>query len=240
MEIRAFRGWRFAAKDLTGLVAPPYDVLSADQKQALLAASERNIVAVDLPHVPPKEPGPDAVYAAAADQIAAWQGDGTLIQDDAPRVYVYDQTYTWASKTYTRRALLLGVRATPLGADQDVIPHEHTFAGPKADRLKLTQATRLQLSPIFGFFDDAAGKVADLLAAQTDRAPDAAGTLDDVRQDVWVVSDAGAIAALTDLLAPTPVFIADGHHRYTTAMNYRDQLLAAGEIDEAHEANFVL
>ena len=240
MDIRAFRGWRFAAEDLTGLVAPPYDVLSAAQKQELLAGNERNIVAVDLPHVPPKEPGPDAVYAAAADQIVAWQAGGALVQDDSPSVYVYDQTYTWASKTYTRRALLLGVRATPLGADQDVIPHEHTFAGPKADRLKLTQHTRLQLSPIFGFFDDAGGKVADLLAAQTDRAPDAGGNLDDVRQDVWVVSDADAVAALAELLKPTPVFIADGHHRYTTAMNYRDQLLAAGEIDDQHEANFVL
>jgi len=240
MDIRAFRGWRYAAEDLTGLVAPPYDVLSAEQKQQLLAGGDCNIVAVDLPHVPPKEPGPDAVYAGAADRIAAWQADGTLIQDAGPCVYVYDQTYTWAGKTYTRRALLLGVRATPLGADQDVIPHEHTFAGPKADRLKLTQATRLQLSPIFGFFDDAGGKVADLLTAQTDRAPDATGSLDDVRQDVWVVSDADAIAALARLLAPTPVFIADGHHRYTTAMNYRDQLLAAGEIDKTHEANFVL
>ena len=240
MEIRPFRGWRLAGKDLSGFLAPPYDVLSADQKQALLEGDQRNIVAVDLPHVPPKEPGPDAVYAAAAEQLTAWQTDGALAQDADPCVYVYDQTYTWADRTYTRRALLLGARATPLGADQDVIPHEHTFAGPKADRLKLTQATRTQLSPIFGFFDDGDGGVAKLIAEQTARPPDASGTLDNVKQDVWAVSDAGAIAALTAALAPAPVFIADGHHRYTTTMNYRDELLAAGEIDAEHEANFVL
>ena len=240
MDIRAFKGWRFASTDLTAHVAPPYDVLSADQKAQLLAGCERNIVAVDLPQVPPKEPGPDSVYAAAAEQLAAWQADGTLAQDDAPCVYVYDQTYTWAGRTYTRRALLAGVRATPLGADQDVIPHEHTFAGPKADRLKLTQQTQVQLSPIFGFFDDADGRVADLLAAQTNRPADASGTLDDVRQDIWAVSNASTVANLTEALAKEPAFIADGHHRYTTAMNYRDELLAAGQIDTEHEANFVL
>jgi len=240
MEIRPFQGWRFAAGDLTGCVAPPYDVLSAAQKAELLAGGERNIVAVDLPHVPPKGPGPDSVYAAAAEQLAAWQADGTLAQDAPPCVYVYDQTYTWAGRTYTRRALLTGVRATPLGADQDVIPHEHTFAGPKADRLKLTQQTRVQLSPIFGFFNDADGRVAKLLAAQTARPADAYGMLDDVRQDIWAVSDSSTVAELTEALAKEPAFIADGHHRYTTAMNYRDELLAAGEIDADHEANFVL
>ncbi|HDZ22757.1 hypothetical protein LCGC14_0451430 [marine sediment metagenome] len=242
MEIRAFRGWRFAGDggDLTGLVAPPYDVLSAEQKQRLLAGCQRNIVAVDLPHVPPKEAGPDSVYAAAARQLAQWQADGTLVQDAAPAVYGYDQTYTWAGRTHTRRALLAGVRATPLGADQDVIPHEHTFAGPKADRLKLTQHTRMQLSPIFGFYQDPQGRVASLLAGQTERRPDACGVLEDVKQQLWVIDDLDAVTQLAAALRTTPAFIADGHHRYTTAMNYRDELLAAGRIDDQHEANFVL
>ena len=239
MEIRAFRGWRFASTDVSGHIAPPYDVLNGQQKQALLAGCERNIVGIDLPHVPPKEPAPDAVYAAAAAALARWQSDGTLAKEAAPALYVYDQTYTWAGESCTRRALLAGVRATPLGADQDIIPHEHTFAGPKADRLKLTQATRMQLSPVFGLFSDDFG-VGDLLAAQTARDPDAAGTLDGVQQKLWVISDAQAIGSLAQALAPVPAFIADGHHRYTTAMNYRDELLAAGEIDSDHEANFVL
>ena len=239
MEIRAFRGLRFSASDVSPHIAPPYDVLNAEQKQALLDGCERNIVGIDLPHVPPKEAGPDAVYAAAAAALLAWQADGMITQEDAPALYVYDQTYTWAGKTYTRRALLAGVRATPLGADQDIIPHEHTFAGPKADRLKLTQASRVQLSPIFGFFSDS-GRVADLLAAQTDRDPDGVGSLEGVEQKLWVIADADAIAGLTEALAAVPAFIADGHHRYTTAMNYRDELLAAGKIDAAHEANFVL
>jgi len=239
MEIRAFRGLRFSAADVSGHIAPPYDVLDAAQKQALLDGCERNIVDIDLPHVPPHDAGPDAVYTAAADTLRGWLADGTLTQETAPALYVYDQTYAWAGKTYTRRALLAGVRATPLGADQDIIPPEHTFAGPKADRLKLTQASKVQLSPIFGFFSDSGG-VSDRLAAQTNRPPDAAGELEGVEQKLWIISDPDAIAGLAGALGAVPAFIADGHHRYTTAMNYRDGLLAAGEIDSEHAANFVL
>ena len=242
MQIRGFRGWRFAGigGDVSGNIAPPYDILSAEQKQALLDGCSQNIVAIDLPHVPPKEAGPDEVYAAAAARLTQWQAQGALVQDDQPCVYVYDQTYTWAGKTYTRRAILAGVRATPLGADQDIIPHEHTFAGPKADRLKLTWATRMQLSPIFGFYHDPSGEVAGILAEQTAREPDAFGKLAGVSEKLWVVSGLAVIERIAAALADVPAFIADGHHRYTTAMNYRDELKAAGEIDDEHEANFVL
>jgi uncharacterized protein (DUF1015 family) len=242
MDLKGFRGWRFVGDDgdVSSLIAPPYDVLNAQQKAELLARSDHNIIAVDLPHVPPKEPGPDAVYAQAARTLETWQAEGTLQQDDTECLYVYDQTYTWAGKTYTRRALLAGVRATPLGADQDVIPHEHTFAGPKADRLKLTQATFTQLSPIFGFYHDPADTVGPLLASQTDRAPDLRGELNGVDEALWVIRDQAVIAKLREAFAAVPAFIADGHHRYTTAMNYRDSLRNAGEIDDAHEANYVL
>ncbi len=242
MDLKGFRGWRFVGEngDISSLIAPPYDVLTGKQKAELLARSEHNIIAVDLPHVPPKEAGPDEVYTQAADTLKAWQAQGLLMQDQAECLYVYDQTYTWAGKTYTRRALLAGVRATPLGADQDIIPHEHTFAGPKVDRLKLTQATLTQLSPIFGFYHDPANVIAPLLASQTDRTPDLHGELNGVGEALWVIQDAAVIGQLKAAFAAVPAFIADGHHRYTTAMNYRDALRDAGLIDEAHETNYVL
>jgi len=242
MQIRGFRGWRFAGADgdVSGHIAPPYDILSAQQKQALLDVCSLNVVAIDLPHVPPKDAGPDEVYARAAKQLAQWQTAGVLIRDNKPSIYVYDQTYTWAGRSYTRRAILAGVWATRLGADQDIVPHEHTFAGPKADRLKLTRATRMQLSPILGFCHDPSGEVASLLASRTSREPDAWGELASVGEKLWVVSEQAVIDHLAAALAETPAFIADGHHRYTTAMNYRDELKAAGKIDDDHEANFVL
>ncbi|MCK5556914.1 MAG: DUF1015 family protein, partial [Candidatus Hydrogenedentes bacterium] len=145
MDIRPFRGWRFSGSDISAQIAPPYDVLDQDDKDELLARSEKNIVAVDLPHVPPKDLGPDEEYASAATLLEKWKRSGVLVQEAKPALYAYEQSYTWAGKSHRRRALLTGVRATPLGTD--IIPHEHTFAGPKADRLKLTTVTKTQLSP---------------------------------------------------------------------------------------------
>ncbi|MFP4105838.1 MAG: DUF1015 domain-containing protein [Phycisphaerae bacterium] len=240
MEIRPFRGWRYTeqAGDLSDLIAPPYDVLSAEQKQQLLDKSEKNIVAVDLPVVPAKTAGPDEVYQAAADMLARWKDSGAMSQEDAPAIYVYHQTYTWAGKTYTREALLTGVRATELG--EDVIPHEHTFSGPKEDRLKLTRATDTQLSPIFGFYSDPSGDVRGVLKQATESTPAAEAEMNGVKEQLWVVSDAETIGKISGLLKDTPAYIADGHHRYTTAMNYAKSLREAGQIDADHETNFVM
>ena len=241
MEIRPFRGWRFHVEDngdVSDYLAPPYDVLTADDKAALLARCDDNIVGVDLPHVPPSEAGPDSAYEMAAGGIECWKADGTIRQDEAPAIYVYEQTYTWAGRSYTRRAVLCGVRATELG--KDVIPHEHTFAGPKADRLKLTEYTKMQLSPIFGFYNDGDRVVADVLTAAVSGRPRACGQLRDVEQKLWVIDDRDVIDHLAFALRDVPVFIADGHHRYGTAVSYRDALMAAGEADENHPANFVL
>ena len=241
MEIRAFKGWRFAPqedRDISGFIAPPYDVLTADDKQALLDNCDKNIVGVDLPYFPPKRVGPDEVYHAAADAIAQWQASGLLAQDDTPCLYVYEQTYSWAGTSYTRRAMLCGVRATELGVD--VIPHEHTFAGPKADRLKLTKFTNLQLSPIFGFYNDPDQQITKILQAASATEPVATGTLDSIGQKVWVINDPAAIASIVDILDAEPAYIADGHHRYSTAAKYARKLRELGEIDEDHEANFVM
>ena len=239
MDLRPFRGWRFASPhgDVGPFIAPPYDVLSADDKRKLLEACPRNIVAVDLPVVPPKEAGPDEVYRAAADMLRQWMSQGVLTQESQPAIYAYEQSFPWAGHQHTRRALLAGVRATPLG--QDVIPHEHTFAGPKADRLKLTQHTRMQLSPIFGFYDDPAGEaVRTAFAGRC--CPTVHGQLGPVSEKLWVITEPEVIESVQRTLRSVPVFIADGHHRYTTQLGYRDQLLKDGRIGPDDDANFVL
>jgi uncharacterized protein (DUF1015 family) len=241
MEIRPFRGWRYrlaADGDASPYLAPPYDVLSAADKDRLLARSVSNIVAVDLPHVPPDRLGPPEAYEQAARRLADWQASGTLLQEDRPAVYAYRQQFAWAGRTHTRRAILAGVRATALG--QDVIPHEHTFPGPKADRLRLTQRTRMQLSPILGFYRDPTGRTAELLSEIESRPADAHGRLGDVEEALWVVRDESRIAAFAAGLRDEPVFIADGHHRYTTALTYRDALAAETVLPADHEANFVM
>ena len=241
MEIRAFRGWRYraaAGSDVGLYIAPPYDILSAQAKEALLAKSPSNIVAVDLPHVPPSEAGPDEEYAAAADRLRRWIATGVLCRDDKPSLYAYQQTFEWAGQTHCRRAMICSVRLSELG--KDVIPHEHTFAGPKADRLKLMRHTRMQLSPIFGFYRDGEGLGMKLLWSTTaKRGPNVQGRLAGVEEQVWAVKDQHVIRDITLYLAREPVFIADGHHRYTTALNYRDELRAQGPLPDSHPANFV-
>jgi uncharacterized protein (DUF1015 family) len=194
-------------------------------------------VAIDLPHVPPKQLGPEEKYRESAERFEQWKQNGVLVQDQAPALYLYEQNYTWAGRTYCRRAMLAGVRATSLG--EDVIPHEHTFAGPKADRLRLTEVTSTQLSPIFGFYNDPIG-VTDRLAAAASDEPDLSAEFGGVRENLWIVTDEKVIAEISEALRDIPVYIADGHHRYTTAMNYCDSLRESGEIDEQHPANFVL
>lgn len=236
-EVRPFRGWRYNG-DVSALIAPPYDILDVEGKQALLEKSPDNIVGVDLPVVPASHEGPAEAYEAAGAKLAALKDAGTLVQDDAPALYAYSQTYTWAGVSHTRRALICGVRATEF---YDAIwPHEHTFAGPKADRLKLTQVTRTQLSSIFGFFSDTGGASHALWDAADRSDPVVEGELDGVVNRLWAVTDPAAVAAVREAMADVPIFIADGHHRYTTTMNYGAALRAAGEIDADHEANFVL
>lgn len=238
MEIKPIRGWRYAQRDISTLIAPPYDILNGAEKAQFLAGNANNIVAVDLPHVPPKELGPDAEYAAAAKRLAEWKASGVLVQDAEPALYVYEQSYSWAGKSYSRRAILCGVRATELG--KDVIPHEHVFAGPLADRLRLTEHTRTQLSPIFGFYEDPSGRVGKVLAAAAASQPVAEGVMRGVRERLWKITDAGVVADVARTLQPVPVFIADGHHRYTTARNYVTALAARQKIEPTHEANFVM
>lgn len=237
MDIRPFRGWHFPGSDVSSTIAPPYDILTQQNKDELLARNSDNIVAVDLPHVPPKDLGPDEAYLAAAKLLRDWQNSGVLVREQAPALYAYEQSYTWGGKTYARRAMFAGVRATPLG--EDVIPHEHTFAGPKADRLKLTECTKTQLSPIFGFYNDPIGVTDKLLSAAASE-PTIHGVLNGVTEKLWVIDDPQTVNDIQKALANVPVYIADGHHRYTTAMNYSKTLRDAGKIDADHEANFVL
>lgn len=242
-EIAPFPALRYDTnrfgRDQSVLVAPPYDVLSADDKADLLRHSDRNVVAVDLPHVPPESAGPDAVYLDAAKTLQVWKADGTLITEDKPAIYVYHQVYEHAGRTYTRKKFFARMRLEPFGTGT-VFPHERTFGGPKEDRFKLMQATRCQLSAVFGLYSDPDNAVSRLLEPGT-LEPEVTATMGGVENRMWVLRDAETIERLGREMAARSVYIADGHHRYGTALNYRDQLIAAsGDLPMDHPARFVL
>lgn len=207
--------------DLSKVIAPPYDVLDQADKDVLLAKSDRNIVAVDLPHIPPKSLGPQEAYDRAAKTMQAWLADGTLIREARPAIYLYHQVFEHAGRSYTRRKFIARVRLRPF-ADGVILPHEQTFGGPKEDRLALMKATRCNLSPIFGLYRDAENRIGAAFAAIERGKPDATATLDGVHNKLWIVTDAEAISKATAILADKKVYIADGHHRYGTALTYQE------------------
>ncbi|MGQ9649182.1 MAG: DUF1015 domain-containing protein [Phycisphaerae bacterium] len=242
-EIAPFRALRYDTKrfstDVSKLIAPPYDVLDAEDKAELLGRSDKNIVAIDLPYVPPEKAGPDAVYAQAADLLNRWKSDGTLVQDDEPALYIYHQAYEHGGRSYIRKKFFARMRIEAFGKGT-VFPHEQTFGGPKEDRFKLMRATRCQLSPVFGLYSDPENAISRLLNPGP-RAPDMTADMQGVENRLWVLRDDAAVDAVCRAFSGRAVYIADGHHRYSTALNYRDALLnEQGDLPSDHPARFVL
>lgn len=244
-----FRAVTFASpKDLSALVAPPYDVLDAAGKARLLAKDPRNIVGIDLPHTPAKELGPAEAYAGAGRRFTELLGNGTLVRSERPVMFAYRQTFadSHGAGSVQRSGMACVVDTVPFGAREGggILPHEETFSGPKEDRLALMRATGAQLSPVFGLHADERGMATKLLhSVMESRKPDRTAKTDDgTLHEVWTVADGHTIFAYEKALAGEDVYIADGHHRYTTALNYSGEVMAArgGSIGHDHPSRRAL
>ena len=215
---------------LDAVAAPPYDVIDAGQRAALLARSPYNAVAIDLPKPfdpadPDSEPSGDP-YAEAAERIEAWKADGALVQDSSPSLWALTQDYVAPDgSSHSRHGILARVRVEDYETGT-VRPHERTHPGPLEDRLLLTRATGYNLSPIFSLSTaDPWPLVEPSLAPEPwGEATDEAGTVN----RVWRVDDPAVQAAVTELLAGAQLLIADGHHRYETARAFRDEVGGEG------------
>jgi uncharacterized protein (DUF1015 family) len=204
---------------LQDVVAPPYDVIDAEQRAKLEARSPYNVVRIDLPV------GTDP-YGNAARLLAAWRDEGVVVQDERPALWAIEQDYTGPHGQIRRRTgFLARVRVEDYGPGR-IRPHERTHPGPKEDRLNLTRATKANLSPIFSLYDDPTGTATGVLAnATTTAAPWGEATDDDGTVNrVWRIDDAKAITAIHDALANSELLIADGHHRYETARVYAEEI----------------
>lgn len=211
---------RYSSKtgsDISSRLAPPYDVIDDEAKCGLLERDASNFVRIDLPHMPPKDVGPPAAYEQAAATLRGWLDDGTLVRDARPGFYAYHQSFRLAGRDFTRQMFFARIRLEPFGSGS-IFPHEQTFGGPKEDRLALTQATACNMSPIFGLFEDRGNELAALLSAETAGEALVEGDLDDTRNRLWAVTDDDTLASVTSLMKNKPIYIADGHHRYGTAM----------------------
>jgi uncharacterized protein (DUF1015 family) len=223
-EIRPLRALHYdpARDPLQDVVAPPYDVIDDAQRAALQSRSPHNVVAIDLPQG-------DDPYAAAAETFSSWKQDGVLQHDDADAYWVLTQDYDAPDGTRrTRSGFFARVRVEDYGPGR-IRPHERTHPGPKEDRLRLTRATKANLSPIFSLYSDPEQKAFTALETALQQTPFGEQTDDDgTHNRLWRVSDPDTITAVTSALQDAELLIADGHHRYETARVYADEIGGEG------------
>jgi uncharacterized protein (DUF1015 family) len=231
-DVRPFRGLRYnpARIDPALVLAPPYDVISPDEQRELYARSEHNVVRLEYGEQREGDSEADNRYTRAARDLAEWRGSGVLTQDREPMVYAYKQEFQWGGRLHIRRAHFAVVRLEEW-ATGAVKPHERTLAKPKADRLELLRATRTQISPVYCLFRGETGTApspVSLLRAESNGEHHALSACEEP-------------SAIAQRLSRTQLYVADGHHRYETALAYRDEVRAAagGWTGDAPE-NFVL
>ncbi len=242
-EIQAFRGLRYDlghVGSLSDVICPPYDVIGPEFQDELYKKHPANIIRLELNRQEPGDESGNDRYARAAKFFKNWRSEGVLFRESDPAIYVYHQTFTYAGQTFTRRGFMGRCRLERFGEGK-IYPHEETMSGPKQDRLLLTRACKANLSQIFGLYPDPTNEIQDKLEAAVARKPSVEATDHlGVVHRMWTVTDVAVISAVAGLIGPKPMFIADGHHRYETACNYRDELAAEGKLDVNHPANFVL
>lgn len=250
-QIRPFRALRYepsSVGDVGRVMAPPYDVIEPAQRVALAARHPANVVRLDLPASEPGEE-PDDRYRRAARILAGWRSDGTLHKDPHPSVYVYEQTYVVPGTDVerTQRGFFARLRLEAFDQGSGVLPHERTMIGPKEDRYKLLRATGVNTSPVVVLFDDPAGGTGERLATVAAGPAEIDVTDDDgTRHRLWALAadgdgpSADVAAALIAAAGEGPVTIADGHHRYETALRYRDERRMSRSCEEDPAFDYLL
>ena len=237
-RIRPFRALRYdpGRVDLSRVIAPPYDVVAPGERAAFFDRDPHNAIRLELTRDVADEAGTD--YAEVRSTLAAWRRDGVLVREERPALYGLRQHFTAPDGSKHVRDGFFALLRLEDYAERVVRPHERTLAGPKADRLKLLRATRANLSSVFMLYEDREREIDGALARAFDavdaaEARDASGAVHALAR----IDEAGAIEAARSFLRDRPLVIADGHHRYETALAYRDEQRAAGaEVDDAPHA----
>lgn len=225
-RVYPFRGLRYAlsGQELVSVVTPPYDVIDAQDQAGYYALHPHNIIRLELGQEYPGDGESDNRYTRAAATLGDWVQAGTLAVEDAPAFYRHEQEFELDGQRVVRSGFFAAVGLAPYAAGE-VLPHEDTLARPIEDRLRLLQAARTNFSPIFGLYADPDRRVDGALAgALGGRQPeveftDQWGHL----QRLWVVREAEALRTVQETMRELPIYIADGHHRYETALRYSQE-----------------
>jgi len=218
VEIIPFKGIRYGTGDVAKVVVPPYDVISDEEKDEYYSAHENNIIRLILGKEFPGDDSKNNRYTRASEYLEIWIKSGILKQDREPSIYVHEQEYCHREEKKNLSGFIALVRIEE-GA---ILPHEETLSKPIADRLKLMRATNANLCPIYALYSDENKTLEPALEVKQKPAADV--KFDDIRHKVWKVSDAAVIKKVKKEMKNKKLFIADGHHRYKTALAFRNEM----------------
>jgi uncharacterized protein (DUF1015 family) len=223
-SIAPFRGLHYnltKVPNLTEVVTPPYDVIRPDEREVFAARHPYNMVHLILPQALPGDDRLQNRYTRAGARFRQWEQEKMLVRDPTPAFYYWETEFQHAGRTYTRTGLAALVGLEPLSGG-GIRPHEQTFSAAKADRLELLKASQANFSPIFSIYPDPGGRVVSLLQGGLPGAPlmDFVDTLG-YRQRLYPVTDPATVLSVHRAILEMPLFIADGHHRYETSLNYQ-------------------
>lgn len=243
-NIAPIRGLRYTAKagSMSDLVTPPYDVIDEAAQERYYRRHPYNMIRLEYGKTYPEDNPENNRYTRAAADFLAWQKEEILAREPAPALYRYEQKFTHEGVWKTRRGLICGVKLEPYEKGV-VLPHEETLPNHKADRLALMRACRANFSPIFGLFADPEKIVEQCLTNGGSQPPDLSFVDENGQQhNLWVITDQNAIARVQQAMAGKRIYIADGHHRYETALNYRNERRAREKAadEKEHLYDYVL
>ncbi|GCE20349.1 DUF1015 domain-containing protein [Dictyobacter kobayashii] len=242
-DVQPLRGFRYAKEkvgDPAQTITPPFDVISPDAQMRYYQRNPYNIIRLELGQSNPTDNGLNNVYTRAARTLAEWRLDGILQQETDACYYLYQQRFSHNGQAYTRTSLLARVRLEPWDA-RVILPHEHTRTKDKEDRLQLLRACATNFSPIMCMYDDPQGRVRRLISTYAEQPEIQFVDENGEEHLLQPISDPQHTALIQDFFAQRQLYIADGHHRYTTALNYRDELQKQRRgLDAQDGANFML
>ncbi|MFQ5965103.1 MAG: DUF1015 domain-containing protein [Candidatus Scalinduaceae bacterium] len=229
--ILPFKGLRYnpeKIKDISKVITPPYDIISEEDKEGYYQLHPNNIIRLILGRDFPDDNQSSNKYIRAAEFFDTWRKENILIQDTEPAIYVYAQEFTLDNKRYVRRGFISLVKLEEFETGQ-IYPHEHTLAKPKEDRMNLMKSCNANFSQVFAFFEDEDSKISNLLHKVSEGDPGTSITPEvdfidgfGVKNLLWIIKDNKIIEEISSQMKNKALFIADGHHRYETALFYRD------------------
>jgi uncharacterized protein (DUF1015 family) len=243
-EVYPFRGILYNPEqisDMADVVAPPYDVISPREQDVFYQQHDNNVIRLILGKSQPGDKGPSDIHVRAAAYFGNWMASKILLQDDAPAFYFTSVTFSVGDRRITRYGIIGRVRLEPFDKGV-VLPHERTFSKIKSERLQLMQACHTNFSPIFGLYADENGVLDQLVKVSGNQVPDMAfNDRQAFGHKLWRIVDPGLQHQISSAFSDQCIYIADGHHRYETALNYRDWVKqTTPDFDERHPANFIM